>query len=58
MDQEELTQQKEKMGQLRLREKIILGLILVAVYSLFVFLFFRAIRPDVSPDKPKILTTE
>jgi len=58
MNKEELTRQKEKMGQLRLREKIILGLILVAVYSLFVFLFFRANRTDLPPDKPKILTTE
>ena len=58
MNQEELTQQKEKMGQLTIKEKLILGLIIVAVYSLFVFLFFRANRPDSSPDKPKILTTE
>ncbi|MDP3143350.1 MAG: hypothetical protein Q8N14_05395 [Candidatus Omnitrophota bacterium] len=58
MSKEELTQQKEKMGQLKLIDKIVLGLILVAVYSLFVFLFFRANRTDLPPDKPKIVTTE
>ncbi len=42
MSKEELTQQKEKMGQLRLIDKIVIGLILVAVYSVFVFLFFHA----------------
>lgn len=58
MNQEESTQQKQKMGQLTIKDKFILGLILVAVYSLFAFLFFRANRTDLSPDKPKILTTE
>jgi len=56
MSKEELTQQKEKMGQLKLIDKIAIGLILVAVYSLLVFVFFRANRTDLSPDKPKILT--
>lgn len=42
MSKEELTQQKEKMGQLKLIDKIVIGLILVAVYSVFVFLFFHA----------------
>jgi len=58
MNQEELTQQKKKMGQLTIKEKLIVGLIIAVVYSLFVFLFFRANRTDLSPDKPKILTTE
>jgi len=42
MSKEELTQQKEKMGQLKLIDKIVIGLILVAVYSVFVYLFFHA----------------
>ncbi len=58
MSKEELTQQKEKMGQLTLKDKLILGLILVAVFSLIVFLFFRATRTDLSPDKPKVLITK
>jgi len=58
MSKEELTQQKEKMGQLRLIDKIVLGVILVAVYSVFVFLFFHANGTDLSPEKPKVLTTK
>ena len=58
MSKEELTQQKEKMGQLKLIDKIVIGLILVAVYSLMVFLFLHANRPYFSPGKPKVLTTK
>ncbi len=46
------------MGQLKLIDKIVLGLILVAVYSVFVYLFFHANRTDLSPSKPKVLTTK
>lgn len=42
MSKEELTQQKEEMGQLKRTDKIVIGLILVAVYSVFVYLFFHA----------------
>lgn len=58
MSKEELTQQKEKMGQLKLIDKIVVGLILVAVYSVFVYLFFHAKGTDLSPGKPKVLTTK
>jgi len=54
MSKEELTQQKEKMGQLKLIDKIVVGLILVAVYSVFVYLFFHAKGNDLSPGKPKV----
>lgn len=42
MSKEELAEQKETIGQLKLIDKIVIGLILVAVYSVFVFLFFHA----------------
>ena len=42
MSKEELIQQKETIGQLKLIDKIVIGLILVAVYSVFVYLFFHA----------------
>ena len=42
MSKEELTQQKETIGQLKPIDKIVIGLILVAVYSVFVYLFFHA----------------
>jgi len=42
MNKEELTRQKEEVGQLKLIDKIVIGLILVAVYSVFVYLFFHA----------------
>ena len=58
MSQEKLTQQKEKMGQLTIKDKLIVCLILVVVYSFLTFLYFRAKRTDLSPDKPKILTIE
>ena len=58
MSKEELTQQKEMTGQLKLIDKIVIGLILVAVYSVFVYLFFHANRPYISPGKPKVLTTK
>jgi len=58
MSKEESTQQKEKMGQLRLMDKIVIGLILVAVYSVFAYLFFHADRPYLSLGKPKVLTTK
>jgi len=58
MSKEELTQQKEKMGQFKLIDKIVIGLILVAVYSVFGYLFSRVNRTDLSLGKPKVLTTK
>ena len=58
MSKEELTQQKEMTGKLKLIDKIVIGLILVAVYSVFAYLFFHANRPYMSPGKPKVLTTK
>ena len=58
MSKEELAQQKETIGQLKLIDKIVIGLILVVVYSVFAFLFFHANRPYLSSGKPKVLTTK
>ncbi len=58
MSKEELTQQKEMTGKLKLIDKIVIGLILVAVYSVFAYLFFNVNRTDLSPGKPKVLTTK
>jgi hypothetical protein len=58
MSKEELTQQKENIGQLKLIDKIVIGLILVVVYSVFIFLFFHANGTDLPSGKPKVLTTK
>ncbi len=58
MSKEELNQEKEKMGQLKLIDKIVIGLILVAVYSVFVFIFLHAKGTDLPSGKPKVLTTK
>lgn len=58
MSKEELIQQKEMTGKLKLIDKVVIGLILVAVYSVFAYLFFHANRPYLSPGDPKVLTTK
>jgi cell division protein FtsB len=58
MSKEELTQQKEMTGKLKLIDKIVIGLILVAVYSVFAYLFFHANRLYLSTGKPKVLITK
>jgi len=58
MSKEELAQQKETIGQLKPIDKIVIGLILVVVYSVFAFLFFHADRPYLSTGKTKVLTTK
>ena len=55
MSKEELAEQKETIGQLKLIDKIVIGLILVAVYSFFGFIFFHAGHTDSFLGKPKVV---
>lgn len=55
MGKEELTKQKEEIGYLRLADKIAIGLILVAVYSFFGFIFFHAGHTDSFLGKAKVV---
>ena len=58
MSKEKLTKQKEEIGDLRLIDRIVIGLILVVVYSVLINMLFHAKRPDLSSEKPKILVTK